>query len=213
MTIKIYSELSSSLFCTKPQVPPTSGTQRSFSCYSEALCSPATPQHALWWGVTLSESSPIAPSSLLPKGSGTADFTVEAYETTQILLGEESLLLLLILPPSLESSSGSPCTVHYSKAPLLPLGWKMPWHSPSRSSSCAFTRRHCSAETSLHDNVLWARAHLLHLLVLLCITPSFLLDLLKTEPSHNTQGKFAFRPLLHDFAGDFINKGRFYLLN
>lgn len=145
---------------------------------------------------------------------------MEAHETSQSLLREEGPTTTAsgsYFPSSLESSSGSPCTVHYSKAPLLPTfaatGMEKPQAPPGPSAVPLQGDTAVQRETSLHDNVLQARAHLLYLSVLHCITPSFLLDLIKTEPSHNTQSKFAFSPFLHDFGGDFINsKGRLYLL-
>lgn len=121
-------------FALKHRSLQTIGTQRSLtSCYSEALCSPATPQHILWWEMTLLVSYPTDPLPLFPKDLGTAGFTMEAYETTQSLLREESPTTTVTgsyFPPSLGSSSGSPCTVHCCKAPLLLLGWRRPCHKP-----------------------------------------------------------------------------------
>lgn len=122
-------------------------------------------------------------------------------------------------PPPWKAAVGAPCTVHYSRVPLLPtsaaLGMEKPLTQSLPGPPVVPLQRDTAVQRHLclHDSVLWARAHLLYLLVLHCFTP-FLLDLLKTEPPHNIRNKFALRPFLHDFAGDSINsKGRPYLLS
>lgn len=199
-------------FCTKPQVPPTSGTQRSFTCYSEALCSPATPQHALWWEMTLSESSPTAPSSLLPKGSGNSWFhSGSLWDNTD--------------PPQRRKSAAS---AHPS--PILGKQQWKPLHSALQQSTFAVTGMEnaltqpfqelqlCLYKETLQCRDLspWQRAPNQSSSASSFSAPlhhTFIsARLAKSEPSHNTQSKFASRPLLHDFAGDFTNKGRFYLL-
>lgn len=132
-----------------------------------------------------------------PKDLGTAGFTVKAFQTTWSLPRAKSPSATAsgsFFPPSLEKAAvAAPCTGHNSRVPLLPTfaapGMEKPLTQPLPGPPAVPLQRDTAVQRdlSLHDNVLQARAHLLYLLVLHCFTPSFLLDLLKTEASRNIQ--------------------------
>lgn len=175
-------------FCIKLQVPPITGTQRSFtSCYSEALCSQSyTSACSLVRDGTLRV---LPNSSFLPSSQRIWEQLVSQWKLLiqHKVSSEKKVLPLLLLahpfpyPWKAAVEALAQCTTakYLYCPPLLPLGWRSPWHNPSRTSSCAFTTRPFSAETSLHDNMLQARAHLLYLLVLDRIVLSFFARLAK----------------------------------
>lgn len=160
MTIKIYSQLSSPFFfCIKHRSLQTTGTQRSLiSCYSEALCSPATPQHILWWEMTLLVSYPTDPSPLLQR---MWEQLVSPWKLMRQhkASSEKKVLPLLLLahtfphPWKAAVEALAQCTA----ARYLCCCWdgEAPAMSPSRTSSCAFATRPCSAERDLSP---WQRA-------------------------------------------------------
>lgn len=160
MTTYIYSYLEQKFFCIKPQVPQTCEAQISFtSCFSEALCGPATPQCALWRDDSLQiRSYPTAPSSLLPKGSGNSWFHSESFsdnrKPSQSKKSFHDCFRVILSPFLGKSSSGSPLHGAQQQSTFVahlccPWDGEAPDTAPSRTSSCAFTTRHCSAERPL----------------------------------------------------------------